>query len=312
VSHSIENIKIIAISGPTAAGKTSVAVEVCRRYGGEVVGADSMQLYRHMTIGTAAPGPEETGDVVHHLVGIVDPSETVSTAWWLERATAAIRDISSRGKLPVVAGGTGLYFKALFEGLFEAPDPDPELRRSVKERARKEDLFGELRKVDPEAAANIHPNDTYRITRALEVYYQTGVPISEHWKRQRPPMELDALKIGLHLPRKELHRRINERARRMIEEGLVEEAERLKKMGYTRDMWPMRHFGYRHIWAYLEGEKGLEEALELLARDTRRYARRQLTWFRGDDEIRWFDPLNELDDIMEAVGRHLEPDSAGK
>ncbi len=312
MSQRSENTKIIAIAGPTAAGKTRVAVEICRRHGGEVVSADSMQLYRHMTIGTAAPTSEEAGDVPHHLVGVLDPSESVSTAWWLERATEAIGDISSRGKLPVVAGGTGLYFKALFEGLFEAPDPDPELRRSIKERAGKEDLYAELRRVDPEAADNIHPNDTYRITRALEVYHQTGVPISEHWRRQRPPMKLNALKIGLRLPRRELHRRINERARRMIDEGLVDEVKRLRDMGYTPDMWPMRHFGYRYIWACIRGEISLDEAIELLARDTRRYARRQLTWFRGDEEIRWFDPEKEWDDIMEAVTNHLGPPSGKK
>jgi len=292
--------------GPTAVGKTPVAVEIARRFGGEVVGADSMQVYRHMVIGTASPTSDEMRGVVHHLVGMIEPAEPFTAADWLERATAAVRDIVSRKMLPVVAGGTGLYFRALFDGLFEAPHPDPELRESLAERAGREDLYPELKRSDPEAARNIHPNDTYRIKRALEVYYQTGVPISEHWRNQRPPEKYDDLRIGLKLPRAELHRRIDERVRKMIESGLVDEVERLMEMGYARDTWPMRHFGYRYAWAYIVGEMELEEATGLLARDTRRYARRQLTWFRADERIRWFNPESDMDAIMDAVGQHLK------
>ena len=299
-------LKIISLMGPTASGKTGLAIEIARRFGGEIVGADSMQIYRHMTIGTAAPSADELARAPHHLVGVIDPSTPFTVADWAERATSAIRDISVRGLTPIVAGGTGLYFRALFEGLFEAPEPDPEIRRSLKERAEKENLYPELERIDPAAARNIHPNDAYRITRALEVYYQTGVPISEHWRKQVPPEELVVLRIGLDLPRAELHRRINDRAQRMIDAGLIAEVKWLRENGYKRDIWPMRHFGYRYVWAYLEGEIGLEEALSTLARDTRRYARRQLTWFRAVPDIQWFNPYRDQNAIMDAVGKYLK------
>jgi len=290
--------KIIAVMGPTAAGKTRVAIELARRFGTEVIGADSMQVYRHMRIGTAAPTADEIDAAPHHLVEEIEPTRTFSVAEWLDRAVRIIGDMESRGLQPLIAGGTGLYFRALFEGLFEAPDPDPEIRRKLKERALAEDLYAELKTIDPEAAKNIHPNDTYRTVRAIEIYEQTGVPISEHWKNQKPPREFESLRIGLEVNRKELHRRINERARKMIDDGLVDEVRELKTMGIARDSWPMRHFGYKYIWAHIEGEMELDEALELLARDTRRYARRQLTWFRGVPHIEWFNP-GDIDSIIE-------------
>ena len=300
-------IKIIALMGPTASGKTGLAIEIARRFGGEIVGADSMQIYRHMTIGTAAPSADELALAPHHLIGEIDPATPFTVADWAERATSAIHDISARGLTPIVAGGTGLYFRALFEGLFEAPEPDPEIRRALKERSKSENLYPELEHIDPAAARNIHPNDAYRITRALEVYYQTGVPISEHWRKQTPPEKFNALRIGLDLSRAELHRRINDRAQRMIDSGLIEEVKWLREKGYKRDIWPMRHFGYRYVWAYLEGEIGLEDALNLLSRDTRRYARRQLTWFRAVPDIQWFNPTDPAG-IMGAVKKFLEVD----
>ena len=298
--------KIIALMGPTASGKTGLAIEIARRFGGEIVGADSMQVYKYMVIGAAAPSADELAQAPHHLVGVIDPSVPFTVSDWAERATSAIRDISARGFLPVVAGGTGLYFRALFEGLFEAPEPDPEIRRALKERAKKENLYPELQRIDPAAARNIHLNDVYRITRALEVYYQTGVPISEHWQKQPPPEELNSLRIGLDLARAELHRRINGRARRMVDSGLIAEVEWLREKGYRRDIWPMRHFGYRYVWAYLEGEIEIEEALSLLSRDTRRYARRQLTWFRAVPDVQWFNPLTDQSAILDAVEKFLK------
>jgi len=298
--------KVIALMGPTAAGKTGLAIEIARRFAGEIIGADSMQIYKYMVIGAAAPSRDELTRVPHHLIGVIEPSQPFTVADWVERATGAIRDISGRGLTPILAGGTGLYFRALFDGLFEAPEPDPEIRLKLKERARKENLYPELERIDPAAARKIHPNDTYRITRALEVYYQTGIPISEHWRKQQPSEELDALRIGLDLPRAELHQRINDRAQRMIEAGLIEEVKELRKKGYKRDIWPMRHFGYRYVWAYLEGEIELDQALQLLSRDTRRYARRQLTWFRAIPGIRWFNAMSDTAARMDEVKKFIE------
>lgn len=297
--------KVIALMGPTAVGKTGVAIELAKEFGGEIIGADSMQIYRHIIIGVAAPSADEIAAAPHHLVGIIDPAAAFSVAEWLERALRIIDDVIDRGKIPIVAGGTGLYFRALFDGLFKAPEPDPEIRNKLKERALHEDLYEELKSVDPDAARNIHPNDKYRTLRALEVFYQTGIPLTHHWKNQTPPCGIETLRIGLDLDRAELHRRIDERANRMIENGLVEEVNRLKAMGYPRDLWPMRHFGYKYIWAHTEGEIELKEAIDLLARDTRRYARRQLTWFRAVSKIKWYNPDYDIVEIKKAVRAYI-------
>ena len=289
---------IIIIAGPTATGKTEVAVEVALAVGGEVIGADSMQVYSGLVIGSAMPTPEQMRGAPHHLIGEIDPAENF-TAWdWLVRAKALIGEISSRGNVPIVAGGAGLYMRSLMHGMFEAPDSDPEIRKRLKKRAKEEDLYETLKRVDPKAASNIHPNDAYRIARALEVFEQTGKPISESWKEWNSPDLYDAIKIGLDLPRKELHDRINRRAEEMVRAGLVEEVKKLKRQGYSRDLRPMRHFGYRYIWAHIEGEISLEEALRLMQRDTRRYARRQLTWFRNEPGMTWMHPQKDLEKII--------------
>jgi len=291
--------RIIVIAGPTSSGKTAVAAEVALAVGGEVVGADSMQVYRGLVIGAGAPTVEQMRGAPHHLIGEIDPAAQFTSWDWLTRAEALIADISSRGKLPIVAGGTGLYIRSLLHGMFDAPFGDPELRNKIKERHRGEDLHEVLKQVDSAAALRIHPNDTYRIVRALEVFEQTGKPISGQQHEWGAPERYDALKIALDLPRKELHRRINLRVEEMIAGGLVAEVRGLKEQGYSRDLRPMRHFGYRHIWAYIEGEVSLEEAMRLMQRDTRRYARRQLTWFRAERGMTWMHPEKDLKRIIE-------------
>lgn len=291
--------KIIIIAGPTATGKTDVAVEAALAVGGEVIGADSMQVYSGLVIGAAAPTVEQMRGVPHHLVGVIDPTEHFTSWDWLARAETHITDISSSGKMPIVAGGAGLYIRSLLHGMFEAPYGDPELRKRIKERYSREDIHEALKRLDPEAALRIHPNDTYRIVRALEVFEQTGKPISGQWREWNSPDRYDALKIALDLPREELHRRINRRAEEMIESGLVAEVLGLKERGYSRDMRPMRHFGYRHIWAHIEGQMSLDEALNLMQRDSRRYARRQITWFRAEPDMIWTHPEKDIKRIIE-------------
>ena len=293
--------KIIIIAGPTATGKTAVAVEVALALGGEVVGADSMQVYRGLVIGAASPTLEQMRGVPHHLIGVIAPSEHFTTWDWLARAETIIADISSRGKVAIVAGGAGLYIRSLLHGMFDAPYGDPELRKRIRARSESENLHETLRRVDPASASRIHPNDEYRIVRALEVFEQTARPLSEQQREWSAPERYEAIKIALDLPREELHLRINRRAELMIENGLVDEVRGLKELGLSRDMRPMRHFGYRHIWACIEGEISLEEALSLMQRDTRRYARRQLTWFRAEPGMTWLHPEKDLTRITEMV-----------
>lgn len=295
--------KIIIIAGPTASGKTEIAVEAALAVGGEVIGADSMQIYRGLEIGTASPTKEQMRGVPHHLIGIVEPEKDF-TAWdWLVSAEKIIAEITARKKIPIVAGGTGLYIRSLLKGLFDAPFPDPDLRKKLKECDDVVKLYDRLKKVDPAGAAKIHPNDKYRIVRALEVFEQTGIPASRLRSEWNSPDKYEALKILLDVPRNELYERINKRAEEMINMGLIEEVKRIKQSGCSREIRAMQHFGYRHIWSFLEGEISLERALELMKRDTRHYARKQLTWFKKEEGFLRFNPTLQRDEIIESARR---------
>uniref|UniRef100_A0A7C2EB94 tRNA dimethylallyltransferase n=1 Tax=Ammonifex degensii TaxID=42838 RepID=A0A7C2EB94_9THEO len=282
---------LLAITGPTATGKTAVGIEVALRVEGEVVSADSMMVYRGMDIGTAKPTLAERKGVPHHLIDVVDPGEDFSVATFQTLARKLIREINARGRLPILVGGTGLYIKAVLDGYRFTGGVDRELRRRLAAEAGRFGpayLHERLRAVDPETAARLHPNDLKRIIRALEVFYRTGAPISRAASAETGP-EYDALVYGLFLERQELYRRIEERVDAMLEAGLVEEVRRLLKGGLKRDATAMQALGYKEIAAYLAGEVTLEEAVYLLKRNTRRFAKRQLTWFRRDGRIRWLD-----------------------
>ncbi|MCL4873503.1 tRNA (adenosine(37)-N6)-dimethylallyltransferase MiaA [bacterium] len=286
--------KLVIIAGPTASGKTALAVELARLFDCEVISADSMQVYRHMDIGTAKPAEDEVAGVAHHLISVVDPSEEYTAARFREDALRKIREINGRGKRAVIAGGTGLYIKALTQGLFEGPEADRELRRGLLEEAEKKGraaLHEKLREVDPVSASRIHPNNLHRVVRALEVYSLSKRPISEfqqeHSFAQAP---FETLKIGLSMEREELYAAIDRRVEMMAEAGLLEETRRLLSMGYHSGLKPMRGLGYKEMTAFIEGEYGLDEAVRLIKRNTRHYAKRQMTWFRKDPEIRWFKP----------------------
>lgn len=294
---------IIVICGPTASGKTAAALEVAEWLGGEIVSADSGQIYRGMNIGTAKPTREEQTKSRFHLIDIVDPNIQFSAADFRLRALDAIQEIHRKGKRALVVGGTGLYLRALEHGLFEGPGRDEALRADLERRIQQEGveaLHRELQDIDPTAAASIPSKNRQRIIRAIEVYRLTGRPISEFWKNHQAkilPLQKggrgDFLKVGLDLPRDELNRRIEERVQGMIEQGLLAEVHGLL------DQWGpeapgLKLIGYREIVGYLQKKMSLEAAVALVIRNTRQYAKRQRTWFQKDEEIQWFKGQDRL------------------
>lgn len=304
----MEKPKVTFILGPTASGKTSLAVELAEVFDGEIISADSMQVYRFMDIGTAKPSEEELSRVPHHLIGIVDPDKEYSAARFRTDALEKIDGIRSRGKNVFVAGGTGLYVKVLTKGIFEGPSSESSVREALMETARTQGtaaLFERLREVDPVSAMRIHPNNTQRLVRALEVWEVSGRPISEfHNGHAFSEDPLDTLKIGLVVERDTLYRDIEKRVDKMMEDGLLEETRRLISMGYGSGLKPMCGLGYKEMTGVLRGERTISGAVELLKKNTRNYAKRQLTWFKNDPEIRWFS-RGQKDDIIKTVKGHL-------
>ncbi len=303
---------LIIISGPTCAGKTDVAIALAEPLGAEIISADAMQVYKYMNIGTAKPTEQQRSRVRHHLIDVVYPDEPFSAARFKTIAEVVIGDLHQKGHPIFVVGGTGLYIKAVTQGLFPGQEqvntptlPSP-LKgegvgggvRLVRKRLRHEAetlgpraLYERLQKVDPVAATRIHPNDTYRIMRALEVYHVTGRPISHHHKTHGfRDVGYRTLKIGLTSDRNILYDRIDRRVDLMLASGLLEEVQWLLDQGYPSTLKSMRSIGYRHMADYLEGRTPWDETVRLFKRDTRRYAKRQLTWFRADPEILWAEP----------------------
>ena len=284
---------VLCVVGPTATGKTKMGVALAKRFDGEVVSVDSMQLYRGMTIGTAAPTREEMEGIPHHMVAVADPAESWSAARYVHAADAYVQDILRRGKLPVLVGGTGLYLDALIRGTdFAAGSQGTALRQQLQRRARQEGtetLLEELRRIDPAAAQKLHLRDEKRIIRALEVWYETGCTITEHdrQERQRPP-KYDALYIGLDfLDRQDLRDRIDRRVDTMVEQGLLEEVETLLASGLPRDATALQAIGYKQFLAVAEGTATRQEAIEEVKLRSRQYAKRQLTWLRRNPDIFW-------------------------
>ncbi len=284
---------LVVICGPTAVGKTSLALALAEACGGEIISADSRQVYRLLDIGTAKPTAAEQQRVRHHLIDVAWPDEDFNAARFVKLAEEAVSGICRAGRWPFLVGGTGLYIRALTEGLLQAPGADPELRRQLHARAQSAGsaaLHAELAACDPQSAARLHPNDLVRIVRALEVYRQSGRSMAslqdEHGFGGQP---YRALKIGLDLERDELYRRIDQRAEAMFEQGLLEEAQSLLAAGYEPALKALQTIGYRQAFALLRGEISREAALEDLKRSTRRYAKQQLTWFRKDKSIIWLE-----------------------
>jgi tRNA dimethylallyltransferase len=273
-------------------GKSRAAVRAALLLGGEVINADSVQVYKGFDIGTDKPGPELRGRVPHHLLDIVEPSVQFTAADFVREALRSAADILARGLVPLVVGGTGLYVKALTEGLFPGPGRDPELRAALETAAAAaglETLFARLETVDPAYAATIRSRDRVRIIRALEVYESTGRPISAHFRDTTSPVRnYKVHKIGLRLERSELNRRIESRVERMFDRGLVAEVRSLLGGGVPRSAPPFGALGYRHVLAFLDGRMDLETAKAMTKQDTRRYAKRQMTWFRKMAGVAWF------------------------
>lgn len=307
-----QKIKILAVVGPTASGKTAISVELAKRIGGEVVSCDSMQVYRRMNVGTAKPTEQEMNGIPHHLIDAVEPDAPFSCAEYVTQAQDAVKDISARGKLPILCGGTGLYLDRFLCGEMEETHADEGLRASLFAFAEKEGveaLHERLREVDAESADAIHPNNVKRVVRALEIYEQTGIPKSEFDRRsQVGESPYEALVIGLHYPRREvLYERINRRVDMMLADGLLEETKQLLEEGvFDVNLTAAQAIGYKELLGYLDGRETLAEATENLKTATRRYAKRQLTWFSAKPYVTWVEmekegALRSLDDVCEEI-----------
>jgi tRNA dimethylallyltransferase len=299
---------LIIISGPTGVGKTEAAIAAAEPLGGEIVSADAMQVYKHMDIGTAKPTQEQQQRVRHHLIDVVDPDEAFSAARFKEMAEATIRDLHQKGCPVFVVGGTGLYIKALTRGLFPVEGQDDAIREKLREEVETsglEALYQRLRKVDPEAGERIHPNDTYRIIRALEVHQATGQPISRHQRNHSfQAAGYRTLFIGLTLERPVLYDRIDKRVDLMLAAGFLEEVRGLLDQGYPSTLKSMRSIGYRHVADYLEGRVIWDETVRLFKRDTRHYAKRQVTWFKADPDVAWMEP-DQIDVMRSKIDSFL-------
>ena len=285
--------RIICVVGPTATGKTKMGVALAKRFGGEVVSVDSMQIYRGMTVGTAAPTPEEMEGVPHHMIAVADPRESWSVAGFTEQADRCVQDILRRGKRPVLVGGTGLYLDSLVAGRTFAPGSSGgETRKALQEELSRrgvEALYRELAQVDPVCAARLHLSDEKRILRALEVYRQTGETITEHDARTRGlPPRYEAYYIGLSFrERADLYARIDRRVDAMVDRGRLQEVERLLQSGLPEDATALQAIGYKQFLAVRRGEATAQEAVEEVKLRSRQYAKRQLTWLRRNEAIHW-------------------------
>jgi tRNA dimethylallyltransferase len=302
----LQQQKIFIICGPTASGKSALALELAHILDAEIINADSMQIYRRLDIGTAKPSPGQQSEIRHHLIDIIEPDQPFSAADYAVAADAAIRDIVSRGKRVIVVGGTGLYIRALIHGLVDSPGGAGELRQTLRVEAAEtgnEAMLEQLRRVDPELAASLHPNNLVRVIRALEVYRLTGVPLSRYQQEHAfAGRRYDALQVGISVDRALLYQRIEERVEQMLAAGLMAEVYGLVAAGFDCNLKAMRSIGYKEAAACLSGELSAEEACRLIKRNTRHYAKRQLTWFKADPNILWFEyPDNSGTIIRHAI-----------
>lgn len=304
--------KIVIVLGPTAVGKSELALELAQCIDAEIVNADSQQVYRYMDIGAGKPSKRDRERVRHHLIDVVNPDEDFNAALYRRLATESIEEIQKRGKRIIVCGGTGLYLKALTHGLFVGPGQDLAMRRSLEQEIAEKSLtalYRRLVEIDASVVSSIHPNDRQRIIRALEVYHSTGKPLSA-WQREHAFQDepFEVFKVGLERERAKLYDRINQRAERMIYDGFLDEVRGLAARGFALALKPLCSVGYRQMGEVIEGTKDLTVATEEMKQETRRLAKRQLTWFRRDQEIRWYHPESERETIVAAVRKFLDRD----
>jgi tRNA dimethylallyltransferase len=298
----IEQPRVVILLGPTGVGKSRLSIEWAEELGGEIISADSMQAYRYMDIGTAKPTLDDQKRVRHHLIDLVTPDQPFHAALYRTLGRKTIDQLYQDKKPIWVVGGTGLYIKTLTQGLFSSPKIDPHVRESLKQEAKEKGadaLYGRLKEVDPNTAIRLHPNDLFRIIRALEVFDSTGAPISfyreQHRFGERPYL---TLKMGLEMDRDMLYRRIDERVNQMLEKGFLQEVEKLMEVGYGPELKPMQSLGYKQMVQFLSKEIKWDEAVGQMKRDTRHYAKRQLTWFKADPEVQWWDESTDRQKIF--------------
>lgn len=301
-----DKIPILILTGPTAVGKTALSIELAKILGGEIISADSMQIYRKMDIGSAKISQEEMDSVVHHMIDVVDPDEDFSVADFHDMASQIISDIHKRGKLAIVTGGTGLYLNSLVYDMdFGGTNSDPSIRKDLEEILNdkgKDYLYSLLQDLSPDSAKRIHPNNTKRVIRAIEVY-KTGGDMGDFSNDLKYNPKFDAKIIVLNRDRSILYDRINQRVDMMFDMGLLDEVKGLHQMGYTSQMQSMKGIGYKEVLEYFDGKMTLEESIDILKQGTRRYAKRQITWFKRYENALWLDldKVTELDDQIEAI-----------
>ncbi len=309
------------IVGPTASGKSAVALTVARRLNGEVISADSRQIYRGMDIGTAKPSKEERTEIPHHFVDELPPDREFNAGEFGDAGRKLIAVIARRGRVPIVAGGSGLYIRSLIDGFFEGPGADKAIRASLQERLEAsgmEPLLRELREIDPVSAERIDPTKPRRVIRALEVFHLTGQPLSMQQEQRKIPRDFRPLLFGLLWERAALYRRIEERCDRMLAEGLLDEIDRLEKKGLSPALNALNTVGYVEGFSYRRGEIGYAEMVRLMKQNSRRYAKRQMTWFRRDERISWLPVASEHDlraaagEIVRRVKSAMQPQNLGR
>lgn len=298
--------KLVVVAGPTASGKTRLAIEIAKRFNGEIVGADSMQIYKYMDIGTAKPTAEERAEVPHHMIDFLEPDAPYSVAEYTEDAHKVIAEIASRGKLPVMCGGTGLYINSVVDDVtFGDFETDYALREELQKTAEAEGaqkLLEMLAEFDSESAQRLHPNNIRRIIRAIEFYKVTGTTISAHQKMTKErESRYEPIMLSIAWDRQELYERINKRVDIMLEEGLFDEVRSMMERGYTKQLNSMQGIGYKEVMDCINGLMTYDEAVELIKQSSRRYAKRQLTWFRRDARINWVNAENAVEEAIKII-----------
>ncbi|MBN1397698.1 MAG: tRNA (adenosine(37)-N6)-dimethylallyltransferase MiaA [Bacteroidetes bacterium] len=298
--------RALAIVGPTASGKTGLSINLAEKIKGEIISADSRQVYRFLNIGTAKPSSGELKQVRHHFIGILDPDQEYNAAQYGQDARTKIEELIQRGIQPVIVGGSGLYIKAVIDGFFEGPGKDPEIRNMLENEARESGaqvLFEKLKKVDPVSAAKMDATKVRRVVRALEVYYTAGSPLSHLHKTELAETSFEVMQYAFEWKREVLYSRINRRVEEMIEKGLVEEVRDMKNRGYSSGMNALNTVGYKEVFDFIDGKRTKDEMVDLIKKNTRHFAKRQLTWFRADKRIRWIavDEKTDWNGIAELI-----------
>ncbi|TWE08729.1 tRNA dimethylallyltransferase [Neobacillus bataviensis] len=303
--------KLLVIIGPTAVGKTNLSIEMAKRYNGEIISGDSMQIYRGMDIGTAKITKEEMQGIPHHLIDIKEPEENFSVAEFQLLVRAKINEIAKRGKLPIIVGGTGLYIQSvIYDYQFSDVPGDEAFRLELEERVKQignDALYKELQAVDPESAVQIHPNNVRRVIRALEIFHLTGKTMQDYQRKQQPDLMYETALVGLTMDREKLYERINLRVDIMVKQGLLDEVKSLYNQG-LRDCQSIQAIGYKEIYDYLDEKVTWDDAVEQLKQNSRRYAKRQLTWFRNKMDVKWFDMtyVNDLAKKIAEISQYVE------